>query len=348
MPYGLPINFAASLPPEVVANAGVIAFEAAVNSTWELGLDNRTKTLDEIAAIVADLKNSLNTPTMTPASLTPATVAEPLVDIPSSVTSADIYAEFEAQYTEIISLLDAKRVSFISSTFPTEQATYTLGENWLAAAIANPNVGLPPSVQAQIWGDDAARILADSSRAQDAAVAYFAGRRFPLPADVSASAVLQLQQKAQDLQAESSRKIAIMSVEMQKWLVEKILGLRDMALKAILDYIKVEALGPEIASRLIPVGYDAQSKLISAVSQYYNARTGAAELTFKGTQRNAELTQDASTQNLKSEMMMVEEWVKAILTEVQTMSQMATSLFNNIHAQTSLGVNNSKTVSQSV
>lgn len=348
MPYGLPINFAASLPPEVVANAGVIAFEAAVNSTRELGLDNRTKTLDEIAAIVADLKNSLNTPTMTPASLTPATVVEPLVDIPSSVTAADIYAEFEAQYTEIISLLDAKRTSFIASTFPDEQATYELGEGWLQAAIANPNVGLPPAVQAQIWGDDAARILADSGRAQDAAVAYFAGRRFPLPADVSASAVLQIQQKTQDLQAESSRKIAIMSVEMQKWLVEKILGLRDMALKAILDYIKVEALGPEIASRLIPVGYDAQAKLISAVSAYYNARTGAAELTFKGTQRNAELTQDASTQNLKSEMMMVEEWVKAILTEVQTMSQMATSLFNNIHAQTSLGVSNSKSVSQSI
>jgi hypothetical protein len=63
---------------------------------------------------------------------------------------------------------------------------------------------------------------------------------------------------------------------------------------------------------------------------------------------NADLTQGASVENLKSEMLMVTEWVKAILTEVQTMSQMATSLFNNIHAQTSLGVSNSKSVSQSI
>lgn len=348
MPYGLPLDLAADLPPEVMENAGVIAFEAAINSTWDLGLDNRTKTMDKIADIVADLKDSLNTPVMTAETLTPATVSEPLVDIPTSVTSADIYAEFEAQYLDLITVFEAKINSFKTTYFPTEQATYTLGENWLSAAIANPNVGLPPSIAAQIWGDDSARVLSDLGRASDSTVAYFAARRLPMPADAAASAVLQLQQKAQDLQADSSRKVAIMSVEMQKWIVEKILSLREMALKSILDFVKVDAMGPDIASRLVPIGYDAQSKLISAVSAYYNARTGAAELTFKGTQHNADMAQDAKSQNLKSQMMMAEEWVKAILTEVQTLSQMATALFNNIHMQSSLGVSNSKNVSQQV
>lgn len=348
MPYGLPLDFAASLPPEVMENAGVIAFEAAVNSTWALGLDNRTNVMDKITAIVADLQDTLNTPTMTGSVLTPATVDEPLVSIPSSITSADVYAEFEAQYTELIAEFEAKRASFITEKFPTEQSTYTLGENWIAAAIANPNVGLPPTVAAQIFGDDAARILTDANRASDAVMSQFAARGFPLPPDSALSAVLQIQQKAQDLTAESSRKIAIASVEMQKWLVEKILSLRDMALKSILDYVKVISLGPDIASKLVPVGYDAQAKLISAVAAYYNARTGAKELTFKGTQHNADMAQAAAAENLKSEMLMVTEWVKAILTEVQTMSQMATSLFNNIHAQTSLGVSNSKSVTQSV
>lgn len=348
MAFGLPLDLGATLPPEVMQEAAVVAFEACINSTWELGLDTRTKTLDDIAAIVADLKNSLNTPTMTPSSLTPASVVEPLVDIPSSVTAADIYAEFEVQYLKIIAELDGKFTSFRTSYFPTENATYTLAENWLAAAIANPNVGVPPTVAAQIWGDDAARILTDSSRAADAIVAQFAGKRFPLPADVSASAVLQIQQKTQDLMAESSRKVAVMSVEMQKWVVEKILGLREMAMKSIVDYVKAIAMGPEIASHLVPIGYDAQSKLISAVSAYYNARTGAAELTYKGTQHNADLTQDAATQNLKSEMMIVEDWVKAVMVEVQAMAQMATSLFNNIHMQSSMAVNDSKTVSQHI
>jgi hypothetical protein len=345
MPYGLPLDLGATLPPEVMDEAAVVAFEACVNSTWDMGLDSRQKTIDDIAAIVADLQNTLNTPTMNNTSLAPATVVEPLVNIPSSITSTDIYDEFEEQYTELVTLLDAKFTSFRAAFFPTENATYTLAENWLAAAIANPNVGLPPTIAAQIWGDDSARILADSSRAQDAIVAQFAGRRFPLPADVSASAVLQMQQKTQDLQAESSRKIAIMSVEMQKWLVEKILGLREMAMKSVVDYVKTVAMGPEIASRLVPIGYDAQSKLISAVSQYYNARTGAAELTYKGTQKNAELTQDTNTQNLKSEMATVEHWVKALLVEAQALSQMATALFNNIHLQSAMAVNDSRTLS---
>lgn len=348
MPYGLPLDLAATLPPEVMQEAAVVAFEASINSTWELGLDTRTKVIDDIAAIVADLQNTLNTPTMSNTTLTPATVVEPLVDIPSSVTAADIYAEFEAQYLELITMLDAKFTSFRASFFPTENATYTLAENWLSAAIQNPNVGLPPTIAAQIWGDDSARILADTSRAQDAIVAQFASRRFPLPTDVASSAVLQMQQKAQDLQAESSRKIAIMSVEMQKWIVEKILGLREMAMKSVVDYVKTIAMGPEIASRLVPIGYDAQSKLISAVSQYYNARTGAAELTYKGTQRNADLSQDTNTQNLKSEMATVEHWVKTLLVEVQALAQMATSLFNNIHLQSSMAVQDSKQVSQQI
>lgn len=348
MPYGLPLDLAATLPPEVMQEAAVVAFEASINSTWAMGLDSRQKTIDDIAAIVADLQNALNTPKMNNTTLAPATVSEPLVNIPSSVSASDIYADFLAQYTLLITELDSKFTSFRATFFPTENATYTLAENWLAAAIANPNVGLPPTIAAQIWGDDSARILADSSRAQDAIVAQFAGRRFPLPADVSASAVLQMQQKTQDLQAESSRKIAIMSVEMQKWLVEKILGLREMAMKSVVDYVKTIAMGPEIASRLVPIGYDAQSKLISAVSQYYNARTGAVGLTYKGTEKNAELTQDTNTQNLKSEMATVEHWVKALLTEAQALSQMATALFNNIHLQSSMGVNDSRTVSQQI
>lgn len=342
MPYGLPLDLGATLPPEVMQEGAVVAFQAAINSTWDLGLDSRTKTINEIAAIVADLKNTLNIPTMNNTSLSPATVIEPLVNIPSSVTASNIYADFLAQYTLLITELDSKFVSFRATFFPNENATYALAENWLAAAIANPNVGLPPSIAAQIWGDDSARILSDSSRAQDAVIAQFAGRRFPLPASVSASAITQIQQKVQDLQAESSRKIAIMSVEMQKWIVEKVLGLREMAMKSIVDYVKTIAMGPEIASHLVPVGYDAQSKLITAVSAYYNARTGAAELTYKGTQHNADLTQDTNKQNLQSEMANVKYWVDAVLAEVHAMAQMATALFNNIHLQSSMGVNDSR------
>jgi hypothetical protein len=84
--------------------------------------------------------------------------------------------------------------------------------------------------------------------------------------------------------------------------------------------------------------------LISAVAAYYNARTGAAELSFKGAQQNAALSQESKVSNPKSEMATVEHWVKALLTEAQALAQMATSLFNNIHLQSSMAVNDSRTL----
>lgn len=96
------------------------------------------------------------------------------------------------------------------------------------------------------------------------------------------------------------------------------------------------------------LGYDAQSKLISSVSQYYNARTQAKELYFKGSQHNADLDQGAKTENLKSELAMVDSWVKAMLAEIQSLTQQAVSNFNNLHLQASEGSSNSFQLRQEV
>lgn len=329
-------------------NASMQVLEDIINATWTEGQTTKADFSAKIATALSGFLDITAAPHVSAGTVTVPTIAEPSVTIPTSITVDDVYNKWATEYLNLATWLDGKFTSFRNTYFPDENAAYTACEDWLQAAIANPDAGLPPTVAAQIWGDDAARILADKTRAQDAVIAQFASRRFPLPPDAAASAVLQIEQKAQDEMAESSRKVAIMSVEMQKFNVESLLKLRDLAMRDAVEYVKALVSAPEMTSRLSNIGYDAQSKLISAVSSYYNARTGAAELTYKGTQHNADLTQDTNTQNLKSEMMMVTEWVKAILMEVQTMSQMATSLFNNIHAQTSLGVSNSKSVSQSV
>ena len=308
-----------------------------LNAAWDRGLANQTELETKIANATAGFLDVTDPPTMTAAQVASApTVEEPAVAIPSTASTADVMSVFDSKYLELVALLSDKFVSFRSTYFPDEQNAYGAAEDWLQAAVNNPEVGLPATVASQIWGDDQARILQDTVRAADAVVQSFAARRFPLPPGAAASAVMQIQQKAQDELAESSRKVAMMSVEQMRFVVTNLLALRQQAMGAAIDYIKALASGPEMASRLIGIGYDAQSKLISAASQFYNARTSAAELKLKANMHNADLSQEASKANLQSELTLIEDKLKALLAEAQMLAQTATSLFNNLHASTSV------------
>lgn len=330
-----------------IPNASMQVLEDLINATWNEGKTTKEEFSAKIADAFTSFLDLVSAPHITAGTVSVPTITEPVVDIPASVSVDDMYDLWETRYLELATWLDGKFTSFRSTYFPDEQNAYEACENALQAAIANPDTYMPPAIAAQIWGDDTARILADSSRAQDAAVAYFAGRRFPLPADVSASAVLQIQRKAQELQAESSRKIAILSVDMWKFTVDNLLKLRDIAMKDTVDYVKALASGPDIASKMNNIGYDAQSKLISSVSALLNARSNAAETMSKVAQYNNSTALEADIKNQASDIGMIENKLRALLAEAQSIAQMTTSLFNNLHVSASLAANGGTTISQS-
>lgn len=263
-------------------------------------------------------------------------ITEPNVTIPTSIDTSSILSNFDTKYGEIVTMLAGKFADFRTAYFPDESNAYVAAENWLQAAIANPESGLPQTVQDQIFGDDQARIISEKVRAQDALAAQFAARRFPLPAGVMAHASMQLEQKAQDELAESSRKIAMLSVEMQKFSVEKLMALRAEAMDAAIKYISALASAPDVASKVIGVGYDAQSKLISSVSAFYNARTQAKEAIAKVDMHNSSLATEAAKANQATEMGQMEQRLKAMLAEMQGLAQLASSLYNNLHASASV------------
>ena len=256
--------------PQASFNPGSATVSSSGVTAGEVVLLN-TVTATEVTA------GSVSSSAVTAADASATAIAEPVIDIPLSQSAADMLDTFDVKYGELIDVLTAKFVAFRASYFPDEQNAYAAVEDWLQAAIANPESGLPATVVQQIWGDDHARITTDKQRAQDAIISQFAARRFPLPPDVAASMTLQLEQKAQDELAESSRKVAILSTELQKFNVEKLLGLRQSAMNSTIEYVKALAMGPDIASRVIGIGYDAESKFISSVSQFYGARIQAAE-----------------------------------------------------------------------
>ena len=314
----------------LVPGPGAEAIEQIINATWAEAQANKAEFTAKLTAAMNDFLDVTAAPHITAGSVSIPSIAEPAVDIPATQSAGDILVEFNTQRQAIIAELVQKFVDFRTTYFPDESNAYVAAENWLQAAIADPS-GLPATVVAQIFGDDQARILSEKTRAQDAVIAQFAGRRFPLPPDVAASAVMQIEQKAQDELAESSRKVALLSVEMQKFNVEKLLGLRGMAMDAATKYLAALASGQDVASKVVGIGYDAQSKLISSASAFYNARTQAAETMSKVAQYNNSIQLEAAAKNQQSDLTLIEDKLKALLTDIDSMSRAITSLYNNLH-----------------
>ena len=318
-----------------VPNAAMQVIQDVINASWNEATTTKEEFSAKVTAALSGFLDTLSTPHVSANAVAAPTIAEPGVAIPETQSAGDVLDEFNTQRLAIVAELAQKFVDFRASYFPDESSAYSAAENWLQQALANP-AGLPPTVVAQIFGNDQARILADKTRAQDAVIAQFAGRRFPLPPDVAASAVMQLEQKAQDELAESSRKVAMLSVEMQKFNVEKLLGLRSAAMDAATKYINALASGQDVASRVVGVGYDAQSKLISAAATFYNARTQAADTISKVAQYNASTQLEAAAKNQLADLQMVENKLKALLAEAQSIAQMTTALYNNLHTGATL------------
>lgn len=329
-----------------IPNAGMAVMQDIINATWNQGLDFKGDYEAKIAAAKADFLDLTTTPSVTANTISTVTVAEPEVTIPTNIDTTQVMSMFDTKYLELVALLSDKFSAFRDAYYPDDQPLYSAVESSLQSALDNDSY-LPASVQAQIFGDDQARILSDKLRAQDAVIAQFAARRFPLPPDVAASAVMQIEQKAQDEIAESSRKIAILSVEQYRFVIDKAMTARAAAMQSAIEYIKALASGPEMASRLVGVGYDAQSKLISSAASFYNARTAAKELSSKVNQFNSSAQLEAATKNQQAELMMVENKLKALLAEAQAIAQMATSMFNNLHASVGLSASGGTQLSQS-
>ena len=314
----------------LVPGPGAEAIEQIINATWAEAQANKAEFATKLATALSGFLDTTNTPHITAGSVAIPAISEPAVSIPSTQSAGDVITEFGSQRLAIVAELIQKFSDFKVTYFPDEANAYIAAEDWLQAAIADPS-GLPPAVVAQIFGDDQARILEDKSRAQDAVIAQFASRRFPLLPDVAASITMQIEQKAQDELAESSRKVALLSVEMQKFNVEKLLGLRGMAMDSAIKYISALASGQDIASKVIGVGYDAQSKLISAASSFYNARTQAAETMSKVAQYNNSTQLEAAAKNQMADMEMVKNKLNALLTDCEVVGRAMAALYNNLH-----------------
>lgn len=309
-----------------------------INATWDQANTKLTSFDTKINGVESFLSSN-PVPDITADVATGATVLEPAVDIPSTASTTDIMTLFDTKYLELVALLVDKFTVFQTTYFPNEDTVYAGAETWLTNALSNPDGAIPAAVAAQILTEDKNRAFAEATRQADALLATFASRRFPLPGGAAASGVMQIQQKSQDVVADSSRKLVMLYVDQMKFAVQQTLTLRQTAMNSAVEYIKALASGPDMASRVVNTGYDAQSKLISAASSFYGARTEAAKLANQVQQFNVTTKLQKDEKNQAVDVMLVEERIKALMAEAQTLGQMASSMFNNLHANSGTGYN---------
>ena len=310
---------------------GTFQYSAGViNASWNLANTKSTSMQAAITAATEDFLDVTAPPTITAGTASSTSVTEPTITI-SDAGAADVYDDFQTQYLELVALLADKFALFQTTYFPDDSVFYAQAEDWLQDALADPS-GLPAATRAQLLGDAQATITTENNRAKDAVLATFSTRRMPMPSGQAASAVLQLEQGAQDKMAAASRDITKLSIDQLRFDIEKAIDCRKTAMSTAVEYIKALASGPDMASRLVNVGYDAQSKMVSAAAQFYNARIAAAEQVNKVSQFNVGLAMDASSKNQAAELSLIDSKLKALLTEVTALAQQANALFNNLHA----------------
>jgi len=319
-----------------------------INASWDLGNTKYSTMESKIAALTDDTTGWLGTvaaPHVTADTTIVPTIVEPSVTIPSEIAVTDILSTFTTTRDGIIAILSDKYAAFLTTNFPHDSADYEVLHTWLAAAV-NSTSGLPANVQAQMLTDDKDRQIAEVSRASDALTQRFAAMGFPAPPGALQGGILQLQQKAQGEIAASSRRITIASVEQLKWAVEKMFSLRQLAITEAIEYAKMISSGSDVAANVMNVGYDIQTKLITAAAQYLGARSEVAKVKSQSDQFNVTTKLEAEMKNQAADMSILGDRVKALLTEIQALAQSTTALFNNIHA--SAGVSASDSVSTSV
>lgn len=324
---------AGDFTPGAAWSMGMIA--AILNATWNQAGKQEYDYNELIKSITDEATGWLSTqaaPKISSLSSASApSVVEPAVTIPTEIDISTLLTDYRTEYSTLMNEMVTAFASFKTAHFASDETLYAAGEAWVAAALANPGGGLPATVVAQITSDDHARISDEANLAVDTLRQSFAALRFPLPPGAMAAAELQIHQREQDLMAESSRKLTVLSIDNMKYALDHMLKMRNEAMNDTINWIKTLVLSPEVSSKVIGLGLDAQPKLIGSVSDLLRSRTEVQKMISGVEQFNISTALQVADKNQAADLTMIENRLKALLTHCQSLAQQITASLNNMH-----------------
>lgn len=123
--------------------------------------------------------------------------------------------------------------------------------------------------------------------------------------------------------------------------------LRGATMGQMIEYIKSLASGPEMISRMVNIGYDAQQKMIGAAASWVSAEANAKGMIAKVSEFNSSMTFDANKANQASKLQIIEDNLKALLGEIAAITQQATAALNNLQVHVSMQAGGTTVTTQS-
>lgn len=265
---------------------------------------------------------------------------EPPVIIPNSATGVD-GALYDSAYGQIIEDLSGKFAAFFADYFPNE-CDYLAAAQTKLCELLNGGSGIPAPVENQIWQRDRARVLEEVNRARDDTLAVFAARGFPLPPGAAAHTIRLAQVDAQNKVAQQSRDVAIKHVEILieniKFAIQQALDYRIKGIQAAGEYIKVLALGPEIAMKLATSAAGAQAQLITAASSYYRNRIAIEELKLDVAKFNASAANEVTMNDVREFSNRLKARVETLSAAARAAGDQAAAALNAVHASAGIAV----------
>lgn len=270
---------------------------------------------------------------------TPAAV-EPPVTIPRNAAGVD-GALYGSTYDQIITDLSDKFANFFSEYFPNE-CDYLQEAQAKLCEMLDGGSGIPAHVENQIWQRDRSRVLEDVGRARDDVLATFASRGFPLPPGAAAHTMRLAEVDASNKIAQQSRDVAIKHVEILieniKFAVQQALDYRIKGIQAAGEYIKVLALGPEIAMKLATSAAGAQAQLITAASSYYRNRIAIEELKLDAAKFSAGTKAEMAMNNVREFSQRLKARTDTLSAAARAAGDQAAAALNAVHASAQIAV----------
>ncbi len=302
------------------------------------------------AADIADTKMTATSTyanqAVTAASVTPPTLSSltvPSVDTDiapdtSAALRANLLTEMSADQAATLGELEDLYTSFLSTYFPWDQE-FTAAQAWVNKALTTGGTGLSAAIEAQIWERDRARLQAEATRAEEDAMALWAGRRFPLPPGAAAHQILQIRHKLTDALSQASRDVAIKQVEMEldnvKFALTTTLDRRKESIAQALEYVKTLTFAYTFPSEQVVQSAQSTASLQQAATAYYEAQVGLKDLVLK----NAMNTYDVQARFVETkanvELQYVSQKVNALVAAMQAVSMQASAALNALHASAS-------------
>lgn len=310
--------------------------------------------IDQALAVAADKANEASTYSnhaisassgsismpYAPIAFTAANI-EPPVYIPFNASGVD-GALYDSTYSRIITDLSDKFASFFSTYFPDECNYLAAAQDWMCKVLTEGGSGIKAHIEDQIWQRERSRTLSEVSRASEEVVATFAARGFPLPPGAMLHQLNTAQRQAQDQIAQGSRDRAIQAAQLEidniRFCVEQALEYRVRGIQAAGDYIKVLALGPEIAMRLATAAADAQARLITAANTYYGSRIRLEELRLNVLQYNETLRHEAAKVDVREFSERLKARVTTLSAAAEAAGNQAAAALNAVHASAQIAV----------